>query len=165
MQSSSADQAGPAAPNPLLALPFGPALEALGPEYWDVVEPATFPRATLHFRNNDLLRQLGLDPAAVADAYPDQAYVRFVARAPLLALRHAMGGVFSTASSGIVTASCRTWALRAAPPGGVVGAHGCLPRVRVRPQAPGPVSGVTTRPDRHAYNGAMPTPHPSPAVP
>jgi len=50
VQSSSADQTGPAAPNPLLALPFVPALEALGPESWDVVEPATFPRATLHFR-------------------------------------------------------------------------------------------------------------------
>jgi hypothetical protein len=115
VQSSSADQAGPAAPNPLLALPFVPALEALGPEYWDVVEPATFPRATLRFRNYDLLRQLGLDPAAVADAHFEQAYGRFEARAPLLALRYAMGGVPSTASTWIVTASCRTWALRAAP--------------------------------------------------
>jgi hypothetical protein len=44
----------------LLRGAFVPALEALGPESWDIVEPATFPRATLHFRNNDLLRQLGL---------------------------------------------------------------------------------------------------------
>ena len=71
-----------------------PALGALGPEYWEVVEPATFPRATLHFRNNDLLRQLGLDPAAVADAHLEQAYGRFEARASLLAHRYAMGGGF-----------------------------------------------------------------------
>jgi len=75
-------------PNPLLALPFEPSIEGLGSDYWDVVEAASFPRATLRFRNDALLRQLGLDPAAVADGHLEQAYGRFEARAPLLALRY-----------------------------------------------------------------------------
>lgn len=105
-----------ALPPALLPLPFVSALEALAPEVWDVVEPATCPRATLHVRNNDQLRQLGLDPPAVADAHLEQAYGRLEARAPLLAQRYAIGGVCSTASSVIVTAGCRTWAPRAAAP-------------------------------------------------
>jgi uncharacterized protein YdiU (UPF0061 family) len=75
-------------PNPLLALPFEPSIEGLGPDYWDLVEAAAFPRATLRFRNDALLRQLGLDPVAVADGHVEQAYGRFEARAPLLALRY-----------------------------------------------------------------------------
>ena len=76
------------APNPLLALPFEPSIEGLGPDYWDVVEAAAFPSTTLRFRNDPLLLQLGLDPAAVADGHLEQAYGRFEARAPLLALRY-----------------------------------------------------------------------------
>ncbi len=74
--------------NPLLALPFEPAIEALGPEYWDVVEAASFPRTTLRFRNDPLLLQLGLDPASVADQHLEAAYGRFEGRGPLLALRY-----------------------------------------------------------------------------
>ena len=88
VQPSSAERAGPAAPNPLLALRFEAAIEALGPEYWDGVEAATFPRTTLRFRNDALLRQLGLDPLAVTDRDLEQAYGRFEARTPLLALRY-----------------------------------------------------------------------------
>ena len=43
--------------------------------------------------------------------------------------------------------------------------HAGRPRVRVRPQVLGPVSGVTTRPDRPAYNEAVSTPRPSLEVP
>jgi uncharacterized protein YdiU (UPF0061 family) len=77
-----------AATNPLLALPFEPAIEGLGPDYWDVVDAAPFPRTTLRFRNDDLLRQLGIDPAAVTDADVEAAYGRFEDRVPLLALRY-----------------------------------------------------------------------------
>jgi len=41
-------------PNPLLGLPFEAALEDLGPEYWDVVEAATFPLTRLRFRHGQL---------------------------------------------------------------------------------------------------------------
>ncbi len=75
-------------PNPLLGLPFEPSIEGLGPDYWDVVEADAFPRTTLRFRNDDLLRQLGIDPAAVGDADLEAAYGRFEARTPLLALRY-----------------------------------------------------------------------------
>ncbi|MGB5135928.1 MAG: YdiU family protein [Prochlorococcaceae cyanobacterium] len=74
--------------NPLLSLPFEPAVEGLGPDYWDVVEAARFPRTQLRFRNDDLFRQLGLDPAAIADGDVEAAYGRFEARTPLLALRY-----------------------------------------------------------------------------
>ncbi|APD47931.1 YdiU family protein [Synechococcus sp. CS-602] len=74
--------------NPLLALPFEPAIEGLGGDYWDVVEAAAFPLTRLRFRNDELLRQLGIDPAAVSDADLEAAYGRFEARTPLLALRY-----------------------------------------------------------------------------
>ena len=74
--------------NSLLALPFEPSIEALGPDYWDVVEAAQFPSTQLRFRNDDLLAQLGVDPAGVADAHLEEAYGRFAERVPLLALRY-----------------------------------------------------------------------------
>ncbi len=77
-----------ARPNPLLGLPFEGGLEALGPEYWDVVEAATFPLTRLRFRNDPLLHQLGLDPASVSDDNLEEAYGRFEGRTPLLALRY-----------------------------------------------------------------------------
>ena len=75
-------------PNPLLALPFEPSIEGLGDAYWDGVEAAAFPQCRLRFRNDALLEQLGLDPAAVADRDFEAAYGRFEARQPLLALRY-----------------------------------------------------------------------------
>ncbi len=75
-------------PNPLLSLPFEAAIEGLGPEYWDVVEAAVFPRTSLRFRNDALLRQLGLDPGTVQDRHLEEAYGRFAGRSPLLALRY-----------------------------------------------------------------------------
>lgn len=76
------------AANPLLALPFEPSIEGLGDAYWDGVEAAVFPQSRLRFRNDDLLSQLGLDPAAVSDQDFEAAYGRFEARQPLLALRY-----------------------------------------------------------------------------
>ena len=74
--------------NPLLALPFEPSLERLGSDYWDVVEAADFPETRLRFRNDALLRQLGLDPAHVSRDHLEAAYGRFEGRQPLLALRY-----------------------------------------------------------------------------
>ena len=76
------------AANPLLALPFEPSIEGLGDGYWDGVEAAAFPQSRLRFRNDALLRQLGLDPDAVSDRDFEAAYGRFEARQPLLALRY-----------------------------------------------------------------------------
>ena len=42
-----------AATNPLLALPFEPAIEGLGPDCWDVADAASFPCTTLRFRNDN----------------------------------------------------------------------------------------------------------------
>jgi len=77
-----------ACPNLLLGLPFEGAIEDLGPDYWDVVEAAPFPQTRLRFRNDPLLRQLGLDPAGIDDADLEEAYGRFECRTPLLALRY-----------------------------------------------------------------------------
>ena len=75
-------------PNPLLSLPFEAAIEGLGPDTWDVVEAASFPRTTLRFRNDALLHQLGLCPETVQDAHLEEAFGRFTGRSPLLALRY-----------------------------------------------------------------------------
>ena len=74
--------------NPLLALPFEPSIEGLGGSYWDVVEAAAFPRTQLRFRNDALLRQLGVEPDGVSDQDVEMAYGRFEERVPLLALRY-----------------------------------------------------------------------------
>ncbi|MCT0211992.1 YdiU family protein [Synechococcus sp. CS-1326] len=74
--------------NPLLGLPFEPAVESLGPQHWDVVKAASFPLSRLRFRNDALLQQLGLDAASISDADFEAAYGRFEARTPLLALRY-----------------------------------------------------------------------------
>jgi serine/tyrosine/threonine adenylyltransferase len=76
------------APNPLLALEYIPALEALGTEYYDVVEAAEFPQHRLRFRNDDLVQRLGLDPAQVSDDHFIEAFGKFQGREPLLALRY-----------------------------------------------------------------------------
>ena len=72
----------------LLALNFEPQIESLGSEYWDVVDAARFPCTELRFRNDALLRQLGIEPDAVEDHHLEQAYGCFEARTPLLALRY-----------------------------------------------------------------------------
>ncbi|MFQ4139958.1 protein adenylyltransferase SelO [Nodosilinea sp. PGN35] len=76
------------AANPLLALDYLPALESLGNDYYDVVAAAEFPQHILRFRNDDVVRRLGLDPAAVSDADFIEAFGKFQGREPFLALRY-----------------------------------------------------------------------------
>ena len=74
--------------NPLLSLDYVPALESIGDDYYDVVAAAEFPQHLLRFRNDDLLRQIGLDPAQVSDDHFVEAFGQFQERSPLLALRY-----------------------------------------------------------------------------
>lgn len=74
--------------NPLLSLDYVSVLEALGGDYYDVVAAADFPQQILRFRNDDILRQLGLDPATVSDAHFTEAFGKFQGREPFLALRY-----------------------------------------------------------------------------
>jgi len=76
------------AANPLLALDYIPALAALGEDYYDVVTAAEFPQHQLRFRNDDILQQLGLDPATVTDEHFIEAFGKFQGREPFLALRY-----------------------------------------------------------------------------
>lgn len=76
------------AANPLLALEYLPALESLGDDYYDIVAAAEFPQHVLRFRNDDVVRQLGLDPTAVSDDDFIEAFGKFQGREPFLALRY-----------------------------------------------------------------------------
>ncbi len=76
------------ATNPLLDLTLEPALENLGDDYYDPVAAAGFPEHRLRFRNDDILRQLGLDPVQVRDRDFIEAFGQFKKGAPLLALRY-----------------------------------------------------------------------------
>jgi serine/tyrosine/threonine adenylyltransferase len=72
--------------NPLLTLPYEPAFESLGNDYYDVVTAAEFPQQILRFRNNRVLTQLGLDPEQVTDEDFVAAFGQFEQRQPLLAM-------------------------------------------------------------------------------
>ncbi|MBV8882862.1 MAG: YdiU family protein [Chroococcidiopsidaceae cyanobacterium CP_BM_RX_35] len=74
--------------NPILALNYEPALEALGGDYFDEVVAAEFPQAILRFRNDLLLPKLGLDPRTVTDTDFIKAFGNFQGRRPFLALRY-----------------------------------------------------------------------------
>ena len=74
--------------NPLTTLAFEAAFEDLGPDYYDVVAAADFPQHVLRFRNDALLRQLGLCPEAVTDDHWIHAFGKFQGRQPLLAMRY-----------------------------------------------------------------------------
>ncbi|KPQ37527.1 MAG: hypothetical protein HLUCCA11_00330 [Phormidesmis priestleyi Ana] len=78
-------------PNPLLSLPYESALADLGDEYYDAVSPAAFPKHVLRFRNDDVLRQLGLSPNEVSDRNWIEAFGQFQSNTsghPALALRY-----------------------------------------------------------------------------
>ncbi|HEY9881510.1 MAG TPA: YdiU family protein [Leptolyngbyaceae cyanobacterium] len=79
---------GASTTNPLLSLEYVPALESLGDDYYDVVAAADFPQQILRFRNDDILHQLGLDPAAISDEHFVDAFGKFQGREPFLALRY-----------------------------------------------------------------------------
>ncbi len=72
--------------NSLLELSYEPAIEALGNQYFDEVEPAEFPQRLLRFRNDDVLSKLGLKAVSVTDEHFIEAFGRFQSRRPLLAL-------------------------------------------------------------------------------
>ncbi len=74
--------------NPLLSLPFEPSLEELGDSYWDVVEAAQFPLTKLCFRNDALLKQLGIESNIIKNNHFEEAFGAFKERSPLLALRY-----------------------------------------------------------------------------
>ncbi|MEB3308667.1 MAG: YdiU family protein [Snowella sp.] len=75
-------------PNPFLSLPYEPAIESLGNEYFDVVEAAQFPQHLLRFRNDALLPKLGLDPQVVTDDQFIEAFGQFQGVRPFLSLRY-----------------------------------------------------------------------------
>ena len=75
-------------PNPFLSLPYEPAFEQLGDDYYDVVAAEEFPQHILRFRNNELLPAIGLDPQTVTDADFVAAFGYFANRQPLLAMRY-----------------------------------------------------------------------------
>ena len=75
--------------NPFLhQLNYDPALEILGDDYYDIVDAAEFPQHQLRFRNDDLLPQIGLDPNQVTDEHFVDAFGKFEAVRPFLALRY-----------------------------------------------------------------------------
>ena len=75
-------------PNPLLTLPYESALASLGEDYFDAVEAATFPQHVLRFRNDEVLKQIGLSPNEVSDRDVIEAFGKFTGRDPFLALRY-----------------------------------------------------------------------------
>ncbi|MEL7085874.1 MAG: YdiU family protein [Cyanobacteria bacterium J06597_1] len=75
-------------PNPLFHLDYDPALEALGDEFYDPVNAATFPQTTLRWRNDAVLQKLGIDAKNVSDRQFIEAFGRFSGPQPCLALRY-----------------------------------------------------------------------------
>ena len=74
--------------NPLLNLTYEPMMETLGDDYYDIVAAAEFPAHWLRFRNDLLLPSMGLDPANVKDGDFIEAFGKFKAVRPFLALRY-----------------------------------------------------------------------------
>lgn len=74
--------------NPFLSLDYEPALESLGCDYFDEVSAAEFPQHRLRFRNDQLLSLLGLNAESVLDQHFVEAFGKFAAIGPFLALRY-----------------------------------------------------------------------------
>ena len=74
--------------NPFLHLDYEPAFEALGGDYSDIVTAAEFPMHQLRFLNDLVLTQLGLNPETVTDDHFIEAFGKFEAVRPLLAMRY-----------------------------------------------------------------------------
>ncbi len=74
--------------NPFFHLNYELALESLGNDFFDRVQPANFSGLTLRFRNNELLSFLGLDSATVSDRHFLDFGGRFQGRQSCLALRY-----------------------------------------------------------------------------
>ena len=76
------------ATNPFLNLNYEPALESLGNDYFDRVQPAEFSQHILRFRNDKLLPILSLKPETVTDRDFLDFGGRFQRRQSCLALRY-----------------------------------------------------------------------------
>ncbi|MBP0020164.1 MAG: YdiU family protein [Cyanobacteria bacterium SBLK] len=74
--------------NPFQTLSYEPALESLGNEFFDIVQPATFPQHILHFRNDALLPVLGLKSEAASNRHFIEFFGRFQGTQSCLALRY-----------------------------------------------------------------------------
>jgi len=75
--------------NPILELNYEPSIENLGhDDYYDVVTAEDFPMHELRWRNDDVLRNLGLDPVGVQDSDFIEAFGQFKGRSPFMALRY-----------------------------------------------------------------------------
>ena len=78
----------PTSRNPLLQLEYEQMMEDLGDDYYDFVAAAEFPHHILRFRNDRLLPLLGMQPDSVADRDFIDAFGKFEAVRPFLALRY-----------------------------------------------------------------------------
>ncbi len=74
--------------NPFFHLNYEVALESLGNEFFDPVQPAHFAQLTLRFRNDNLLRILGLESEKVTDQHFLNFGGNFQGRQSCLALRY-----------------------------------------------------------------------------
>ena len=74
--------------NPFQTLFYESAFESLGNEFFDVVQPATFPQHILRFRNNALLPILGLPSDQVSDRHFIEFLGQFQGEQSCLALRY-----------------------------------------------------------------------------
>ncbi|MEM8831020.1 MAG: YdiU family protein [Cyanobacteria bacterium P01_G01_bin.19] len=74
--------------NPFLNLNYELALESLGNEYFDRIQPANFAQHILRFRNDNLLPILGLNFNTVTDKHFIDFSGRFLGKQSCLALRY-----------------------------------------------------------------------------
>ncbi len=74
--------------NPFLNLNYETALLSLGDDYYDEVARSEFPQHVLRFRNDSLLPLLQLSENSVEDSHFIEAFGKFIAIRPFLALRY-----------------------------------------------------------------------------
>jgi uncharacterized protein YdiU (UPF0061 family) len=74
--------------NPILQLNYEPAFESLGSDFYSVVSAASFPQHILRWRNDDVLRKIGLAPEEVKDEDFIEAFGHFRSVRPLLAMAY-----------------------------------------------------------------------------
>ena len=86
--------------NSFFSLPYEPAFQSLGEDYYSLVTAAEFPQHSLRFRNDQILPQMGLDPQQVTDADFIAAFGRFeLPQSPLAMAYH--GYQFGEYNSGL----------------------------------------------------------------
>ncbi len=75
-------------PNPFHQLKYEPAFENLGDAFFEVVAAAKFPNHTLRWRHDQILANLGLEPAQVSDHDFIEAFGEFAGVKPFLAMAY-----------------------------------------------------------------------------